>query len=90
MAAISVAASGGGCSLSNPFFPIFLFDCTETTSFTDSLFLLHFEAMGSWELSEMRAGLSLDIVRISNKCVEKVTIGLLKSIRCLWVSLKMI
>jgi len=36
----------------------------------------------------MRVGLSLGFIRSSNRQVEKVETGTLKSIRCFWISLK--
>lgn len=37
----------------------------------------------------MRVGLSRDFISSNNRYVEKVETGMLKSIRCLWISPKM-
>lgn len=36
----------------------------------------------------MRVGLSQDFISSNKRYVEKVETGVLKSIRCLWISLK--
>lgn len=86
----------GGCfwrwlvSLGPHVFPILFFYCTGTIICTDNLFLLGFETMGKKKLGILlnEGRLSLVFFGSSNRYIERVETGRLKSIWCLWTSLK--